>query len=230
MPDILIFGEITQATAKEVALALKKDVAVTVRINSAGGDASAGLAIYNAIRTHGKASISVEGMCASAATLICCAGYCRAAANSIFMLHSPWLAAENGNAKKLRESANVLDIIESRYIAGYARKTGKSSVELKQVLDNGETWFTADEAQSFGLCDEVVGDLRIAAAIPEKMELPDKFFTERYTGALPVELVTRRAHSEFASSPSLQNEFREAGIYVAYKRGLAAGRIGGLHR
>ena len=82
--DIYIYGEISSqkwddsdVTAKDFVEDLNKakNKNVTVHINSSGGDVFQALAIYNSLKNYeGQVTISVEGVCASAATIIACAG------------------------------------------------------------------------------------------------------------------------------------------------------------
>src|SRR4051794_2069625 len=72
-----IFGDGTGFTDSDVLAALasigRRDI--TVRINSGGGDAFQGIAIYNALQGHpGKVSVVVDGIAASAASVIAMAG------------------------------------------------------------------------------------------------------------------------------------------------------------
>ena len=80
--DILIYDEIDNRLASEVAekLRAKPREAVSVRLNSYGGSAADGFAIYNALKSHAApVTTFVEGIAYSAATLIACAGLWAAA-------------------------------------------------------------------------------------------------------------------------------------------------------
>ena len=81
--ELILFGTVGEDlfgdgfTARDVinALAKLKGKPVTVRINSGGGFADEGVAIYNALTGHGgRVTVSVEGIAASAASLIAMAG------------------------------------------------------------------------------------------------------------------------------------------------------------
>ena len=62
---------------------------VTVRINSCGGDLYAGIAIYNAIKSlDADVTVRIEGIAASAASVIACAGD-RVVATPRLHLHGP---------------------------------------------------------------------------------------------------------------------------------------------
>lgn len=73
-----IFGEISIGMSLEITqwLDARKGQDIEIVINSWGGEASAGLAIHNALQRHpkGRCRIEVEGVSGSAATAIMCCG------------------------------------------------------------------------------------------------------------------------------------------------------------
>lgn len=81
-----------------------------VRINSPGGVADEGIAIYNAIKRHkAGADTHVDALAASAASVIALAGETRlASAGSRFMIHRA-LTMDLGNATQLRKTADTLE-------------------------------------------------------------------------------------------------------------------------
>ena len=86
--------------------------AVTVRINSPGGDAFDGLAIHNAFKGYkGKVTTRIEALAASAASIIALGGNeVQAYKNSMFMIHEPLVVAV-GNQHELRGTADILEKI-----------------------------------------------------------------------------------------------------------------------
>src|SRR5512146_355038 len=95
--DLLLYGEISSGdswfgeTVSDVAFVQALDSQdgkrVNVRINSVGGDAFAGIAMYNALRAYGEkhrdrksapmVRCTVEGLAASAASIVAMAGPCK---------------------------------------------------------------------------------------------------------------------------------------------------------
>lgn len=166
--EILIFSQIEAETAKTVATKLAANPAahVTVRVNSPGGDCMAGLAIANSLQAHkGRVTIQVQGMCASAATLLCCVAFTTAPANAVFMVHQPWVQL-SATANELRKAADALDVMAQSITRMYATKTGKTPAKIKELFAAGDTWFSAEEARAFGLIDHVEEEFRIAACWP----------------------------------------------------------------
>lgn len=146
-------------------LAALGDAALTVRINSPGGDVFDALAIYNALSRHpGKVTAQIDALCASAATLVALAAdEVRMADNALFMIHDPWTVS-TGNSAKLLKQADVLDTMAEQIVGIYARKTGAAPAELRDWM-HAETWYTAEQALAAGFIDAIDAPLRLAALI-----------------------------------------------------------------
>lgn len=170
--EILLYGPIGASwfedgiSAKEVAEKVKSlDVKnLTVRINSDGGDVFEGVAIYNAIRRHkAKTTTAVDGLAASAASVVMLAGDERqVASNALIMIHDPWMMSI-GNADELRKAADTLEAIRGTAINTYASRTSLTADEASEYM-LAETWFDADEALEHGFATEVTGELKVAAS------------------------------------------------------------------
>lgn len=165
--DINIYGEINSfadentVTAKSVIEKLQSAEGedITVHINSMGGDIFEAVAIYNSLKNYlGKIEMIVEGACASAATLIVCAGsHVKAAANSAFMIHraSACLMGQY-DSTELTKIADSLLAIEKVVLETYKSKLpAKSHAEVAKMMIEG-TWLSAKEAQELGLVDEII--------------------------------------------------------------------------
>lgn len=127
---------------------------VGVRINSVGGSAFGGIALYNALKAHpADVKVYVEGLAASAASLVAMAGETVMGTGAMLMIHPP-LTVAIGNASELRKTADVLDKIQSGIAAIYVAKTGKSLDEINAMI-TAETWMGADEAIAAGFADGV---------------------------------------------------------------------------
>jgi len=131
------------------------DKDVDVHINSGGGFVYDAVAIYNRLKMHpGKVTVYVDGLAASAATIVMLAGEKVVAPEAaLFMVHKPWACAI-GDADDMRKSADVLDITEGSMLSMYAKKTGMSVDDLIELLKE-ETWMNAEDAQAFGFIDVV---------------------------------------------------------------------------
>lgn len=166
--DVLVNGEIVLHgtvgdvyweegfTARDVIEALAslgRDKDVTVHINSGGGVAWEGVAIFNALDAHrGKVTCIVDGIAASAASIIAMAGdETVMASGSLMMIHDPALFTM-GDAADHKKSIEVLDKLGDQLAGIYADKTGSAPDALRELM-RAETWLTADEAVSLKFAD-----------------------------------------------------------------------------
>jgi ATP-dependent Clp protease protease subunit len=134
------------------------DKAVTVTINSLGGDVFAGTVIANAVAKR-KATTQVEGIAASIASVILAAGTkAHISRGATVMVHKPWSYAA-GNAPALRAEADVLDKIEEAMVDIYVAKSGKkySREQWRAALAGPQgadgSWWAGDEAVANGIAD-----------------------------------------------------------------------------
>lgn len=174
--EVLIYGDIGESWWGESITAQKfvKDLQAVdadyldVRINSYGGSVSDGLAIYNALKRHkALVNVHIDGVAVSIASLIAMAGdTVNMAENAMLMIHAPWGGAV-GNAKDLREYADVLDKFAEAMVSSYAAKTGKDNADLLALLTDGvDHWYSAAEAVAEGFVDQITEAVAIAAALP----------------------------------------------------------------
>lgn len=158
MTEIVMYGGVGwEITAQDVLAALK-DVEgdVTVRMNSGGGDAFEGVAIKNVLRSHpGEVTVIVEGLAASAASVIAVGGADRLIMRpgAELMIHDAWTFVD-GNAADLEKTAADLERTSQAMAEIYADKAGTSPEVMRQMMRD-ETWFSAQEAVDAGLADAV---------------------------------------------------------------------------
>lgn len=145
-------------------LAEARDKRVHVRINSGGGLAYDGLAIFNALLKHpGGTTTTVEGLAGSAASLIAQAGKPRRMmANANQFIHRS-MGAAMGNAIVMRDVADFLDALDEGIMQTYVARTGLSQKRVNELLTGkvDGTNMTAKEALELGFTDEIV-DLKPA--------------------------------------------------------------------
>lgn len=134
---------------------------VDIIINSCGGSIIDGLVIYDMIQAcEGRIPINIycTGMAASmGAILLCCGpkGRRYILPHSKVMLHEPLIASGvGGSASNIHRTAE--SILETKAMINEIIKkhTGRSRKEIDKVTA-GDTFFTAEEAIKFGLCDEI---------------------------------------------------------------------------
>jgi ATP-dependent Clp protease protease subunit len=153
------FDDESVSTAEiAAALADHQDAkAINVHINSIGGSLFGGVALYNVLNAHpAEVTCYVDGLAASAASLIAMAGKTVMGRGSMLMIHNP-MAMAMGDAKELRRQAADLDKAQASLVAIYKAKTGKDVTAIKAMLD-AETFMTAEQAVRNGFADELAAD------------------------------------------------------------------------
>ncbi|ORT48412.1 head maturation protease, ClpP-related [Frankia sp. KB5] len=129
--------------------------AVTLHLNSPGGDLFDGWAIRNALRSHpARVTAVVEGLAASAASVVT-TGADRVVMRpgSQQMIHDARSGWGGGNPEELRRTADQLDRLSDDIAAAYAARAGGDASAWRDLMRR-ETWFSAAEAVAAGLADE----------------------------------------------------------------------------
>ena len=131
---------------------------ITMIVNSPGGSADSGFAIFDMARFVSPPVKSIcSGLCASAAVIIYLAadkGMRLATPNARFLLHQPSSAA-TGAASDIAITAREIINLRIRYNEIVAAETGKTR-ELIDKDANRDFWLSADEAKTYGLVDRIV--------------------------------------------------------------------------
>ncbi|WP_108070760.1 head maturation protease, ClpP-related [Heyndrickxia sporothermodurans] len=153
------FGGITSREVRRQLSQIKTPV-INVHIHSNGGDAFEGVAICNLLKNH-KATVNVyiDGMAASAASVIAMgADKVIMPKNTMMMVHRA-SSLVYGNAEKLKKQADTLAKVDSALIESYTSRFKGEQMELEKLLDD-ETFLTAQEALSYGFCDEIAEPIK----------------------------------------------------------------------
>jgi len=129
---------------------------ITLFINSPGGDCFAASQIYTMLKEYpGKVSVKIDGLAASAASVIAMAGdEVLMSPTSMLMIHNPstiiW-----GEEADMQRGIEMLAQVKESIINAYEAKTGLSRKEISQMMDR-ETWMSANKAHVMGFCDKVL--------------------------------------------------------------------------
>lgn len=160
-----IFGGISAKTFADELAKAKGVSQIDVRINSPGGDAFAGFTMYNLLKSHkAKVNVYVDGLAASAASIIAVAGdEIEIAANGMMMIHNAWTIV-SGDSEAFAKQADLLAKIDQSIAETYAAKT-KGSVDTIRTQMAVETWLTAEQAKEQGFADRIGQEHAIAACI-----------------------------------------------------------------
>lgn len=163
------FGmEATSPRTVRMALEDAKGGAVTVIINSGGGDVMAGKEIYTLLREYaGKVKIRIQSFAASAAAVIAMAAESEMSPVAQLMIHnvSSYAAGDN---RDMEHMAQVLANANKALAAAFTAKSGKTEAEVLELMDR-ETWFTAEQAVKEGFVDRVMFAESSGQAAPVKL-------------------------------------------------------------
>lgn len=112
--------------------------------------------IYNMLMDYkGNVTIKIDGIAASAASVIAMAGTkVIVSPVSMMMIHNPMTTAF-GNATEMEKAIAMLDEVKKSIINAYEIKTGMSRAKLSHLMD-AETWMNANMAVELGFADEIM--------------------------------------------------------------------------
>ena len=137
---------------------LKNKANVTFRINSPGGEVFAGVSIYNRMKDFtGNVTTVVDGLAASAASIIAQGGKTRKVCNgSLTMIHGA-SAFMYGyyNSNEMKDGLAQINAIDKSIAEIYAKCTGIEQDKIKNMMSK-TTWMSAQEAVDNGFADEIV--------------------------------------------------------------------------
>ena len=160
--------EVSPALFKQELNAGEGDI--TVWINSPGGDCIAAAQIYNMLMEYkGNVTVKVDGIAASAASVIAMAGTSVLMSPvSMMMIHNPMVAAF-GDHTEMEKAIEMLQSVKDSIINAYEIKTGLSRTKISHMMD-AETWMDAGKAAELGFCDGTLAR-EMDAPAPEGMML-----------------------------------------------------------
>lgn len=169
--DIYIFGDIAQNRsglsgllqansdqssydlANQIA-GIPEDWAITVHINSNGGELKEGLGIYNVLKSRDVTTIC-EGFAASAGSVIFCAGKTRIMQPaSLLFIHQAQMSAD-GNADDFQKAADDLRIVTSAAVEAYKEAGVTVDDDQLDSMLKAETWITPEEAVAYGFATQI---------------------------------------------------------------------------
>ncbi|MCK5160600.1 MAG: ATP-dependent Clp endopeptidase proteolytic subunit ClpP [Candidatus Aureabacteria bacterium] len=131
---------------------------INLYVNSPGGSATAGLAIYDTMQFL-KCDITTYcmGQAASAAAVLLAAGAAGkryALPNSRIMLHQPWGGAE-GSASDINIRAREITRLKELINDVLVKHTGQDRKKIEEDTDR-DFFMSAEEAKKYGVIDEVI--------------------------------------------------------------------------
>jgi ATP-dependent Clp protease protease subunit len=161
--NVLLSGEVNKTLAERVIrqlilLEAENEEPIRVFIDSPGGDADAGYAIFDMMRFV-KPQVTTIGMglVASAGAIIMLAAPKErrlGLPNSHYLIHQP-LSGMRGVATEIEIHARELDRLRRRINKLIADETGQPLEKVEKDTDR-DYWMGAEEAQSYGLIARIV--------------------------------------------------------------------------
>ncbi len=162
--SILVSEQVTDKLARRVQsqlILMQQDdekSPITVYINSPGGSADSGFAIFDALRFF-KPPVRtiVNGLCASAAVLIYLAAPRErrfSTPNGRFLLHQPSTVVQ-GSASDIEINAEEILKLRERYNQIVSAETGKTVEQITKDADR-DFWLSPEQAKQYGLVGKII--------------------------------------------------------------------------
>lgn len=209
--------DVTPALFKDELNAGRGDI--TLWINSPGGDCVAAAQIFNMLSEYpGKVTVKIDGLAASAASVIAMAGTeVWMSPVSMMMIHNPATIAW-GDHTEMKKAMKLLDAVKESIINAYVRKTGQGRAKLSHLMD-AETWMDANKAVELGFADDILFQKEEQGDDGENGDSENNR-TENGTGASDSVMFSRRAVNN-ALMNKLERHYGKSGKFVKEQAGIA---------
>ena len=229
------WGKTANQFCEELAAAVVGASKIVVPINSLGGDVFAANAIFNELMRHElPVETRVDGVAASAASLIFMAGDERIMPeNATLMVHNAWTIAA-GTADDLRDTAEMMDKVREGIVSAYCR-SGQSEESVVEMMD-ATTWMTALDAQALGFCTAIEEPVKLVAsaniedALDRMRDVPAALRTQLLAAANAAaepELTPPAPQDAATLAAKIYAQSRERGIPQLAEAVLLSGGLGG---
>ena len=145
---------------------------ITVKINSLGGDVNHALAIHDLLAEHpALVTTQINGLCASAATIVAMAGKeRRMSKNALFLIHQCSAYVGRANQEQLAQELETQKTVNGRMLDIYTAACNGKEAEISDLLkaNNGlGKWLTATEAKDFGFVTDIYNESRKTACFTQ---------------------------------------------------------------
>ena len=146
---------------------------LTVWLCSPGGDVFAASQIYSMLKNHkGKVTVKIDGIAASAASVVAMAGdETLIAPTALMMIHDPSTCAM-GNKADMEKAIILLDEVKESIINAYETKSHLSRNKIAKLMSD-ETWLNAKKAHEMGFVDGILFAEKKMPVVPKEEE-PDE--------------------------------------------------------
>lgn len=191
--------EVTPKAFKAELLSGEGDI--TLWINSPGGDCIAASQIYAMLMDYkGNITVKIDGIAASAASVIAMAGTnVLMAPTALMMIHNP-LTVVIGDSEEMQKAIDMLSQVKESIINAYEIKTSLSRVKLSNLMD-AETWLNANKALELGFADGILKDEKKQKS---NEDMTYAFSRKAVTNALLDKMVIKKANKTNKNQPSIE--------------------------
>ena len=147
---------------------------IAVWLNSPGGDVFAASQIYTMLKEYkGKVTVKIDGLAASAASVIAMAGdEIVMSPVAMMMIHNP-ATVIFGEAADLQSGIKMLSEVKESIVNAYEARTGLPRAKISNMMD-AETWFSAQKAVELGFADQIL-------YVPENTDASEGFIFDKMT-------------------------------------------------
>jgi ATP-dependent protease ClpP protease subunit len=197
------------------ALATLGDVeSIELHIHSPGGSAFEGTAIKNQLQQHpATVNVVVDGLAASAASMIAMAGDTVTMAPSAQMMIHDASALVIGQAEEMRLAADMLDKLSQSYAEAYAAKAGGTADGWREAMQP-ETWYTAQEAVDAGLADRVMPKPRKSADANASFDFDLSIFAHAGRDDAPAPAMPAKASPKPPAAPPVVHPPKKGAVML----------------
>ncbi len=171
-PAVYLYGDIGDEYGGITSDQFRKELAqiptkepIDVHIHSDGGSFFDGVAMHSQLaQRKGAVSVIVDGLAASAASLVAMAGKTITMAKHSWMMIHEANGAMRGRARDFRAAADRLEATNAEIMSIYKNRWQGTEDALRAALDS-ETWLDAGAAMAAGLADSIGNEMAIAAHV-----------------------------------------------------------------
>ena len=190
--------DITPAMFREELFAGDGDIVIW--INSPGGDCIAASQIYSMLMDYkGNVTVKIDGVAASAASVIAMAGtQVLMAPTALMMIHNPMTVAF-GDHMDMQKAIEMLGEVKESIINAYEIKTNLSRAKLSHLMDS-ETWMNANKAIELGFADDILTDEKLVVSVPAYA------FSGRAVQNALLNKITAKVKKDMPAAPEQEHE------------------------
>ncbi|AEB77639.1 Clp protease [Clostridium botulinum] len=186
------------------------DKEINLHINSTGGSIYASISIHNFLKqAKNKINVYIDGIAASGASIIAMA------ADKIFMPENTTMMIHRaavgvyGNVETLRKVANTLEKFDETVLNSYKERFVGEIGELKALIED-ETYLTATECKSLGLCDEILNE-QPEPKQPKQEDIKNSILNKYMNNVKEPQLPTELKVAENKNKMAIQNLLKNVG-------------------